>query len=346
MKPLTAVVIGCGSIGALKPDQYDRPDGGRVLTHAHAYYNNSDVDLVAVVDQDSTRAWKAGTKWNTEGYYSLADNPGFAGILTHLRPDIISVCTPTETHFDVLKRIATIDGYKPRLVVAEKPFCLNIGEAADISDLYKRMKIPILVNYSRRFSTHFQTLKILIERGDLGEIYHARLLYGRGLLRDGCHGLDLFNYLFGEPLTGPIVLDTPMFDGINNDDPTYSLRLQYKKCRQVYMIGVDSRKYGIFELEIVAENGIYRYAENGLVAGIRNPTSEPVYGNYKSMPAKEVNYFETDLHQMLPNMVENVVRHLTPGFDQPLLSTHKNAMRVHWAIKWINRNFDKRRKLK
>ena len=93
-KQYTAVVIGCGSIGALKEDKYDSPEEPAkgaslsILTHAHAYYDHPRIDLLGFVDSDIDKRLSAATKWNA---LSCEDITGFSS------PDIISVCTPTES---------------------------------------------------------------------------------------------------------------------------------------------------------------------------------------------------------------------------------------------------------
>src|SRR4030067_222288 len=98
-KKYKAAVIGCGSIGALKDNKYDSPEmPHNILTHAHAYYDCPDTELVAVIDMDIEKAKKAGDKW---GCSTDTDILNFR----NENIDIISVCTPTETHFDILKLV-------------------------------------------------------------------------------------------------------------------------------------------------------------------------------------------------------------------------------------------------
>ena len=51
-----AMVIGAGSIGAMKPDAYDYPGGKKTLTVAHALWNNEEIDLEYIVDTDPKKA--------------------------------------------------------------------------------------------------------------------------------------------------------------------------------------------------------------------------------------------------------------------------------------------------
>lgn len=331
-KPLHAVVIGCGSIGALKPDKYDSPFGENILTHAHAYHVSPDISLRCVIDKDEEKAKTAGKKWGVP-YETELD------ILPEYVPDIVSVCAPTSEHFKILQKLVGFNHWKPKLVIAEKPFCSSMVQAKAIRKLYKDAGVPLLINYTRRFSLEYQFLK---EELTNTKIYHARLLYGRGLLRDGCHGLDLFNWLFGR-LHG-ILITNSVYDYLP-DDPSVSLLLKYEHCADAQMIAIDSRKYGIFEMDIVTDNGIYRLSDNGRWLYYFQATEEETYGNYKTLPGRAKDARITDLTNALSRMVSNAAQYLLSG--QLLLCTMDDAVDVHTAIDSIiqvNIETEKRRK--
>ena len=54
-----AAVIGCGSIGALKDDFKDMVGQNNPLTHAGAIHKNPNIDLIAVIDNDTSKSLKA-----------------------------------------------------------------------------------------------------------------------------------------------------------------------------------------------------------------------------------------------------------------------------------------------
>ena len=63
----TAVLLGAGSIGALKPNEFDSPDTEEILTHAHAIYNHPKINLLGIIDSNINKAKKAGNKWKKTG---------------------------------------------------------------------------------------------------------------------------------------------------------------------------------------------------------------------------------------------------------------------------------------
>jgi len=79
-------IIGCGSIGANKPDHIDSPNSENVLTHAHAVSAHSRTELVAFVDIDKKKLRSARFKWNPD---IVASDSIINLVLFGIKPEII-----------------------------------------------------------------------------------------------------------------------------------------------------------------------------------------------------------------------------------------------------------------
>jgi len=315
----SVAIIGCGSIGSSKDDRYDSPTTDAILTHAHAFHNHPDTELIWVMDNSIASTHNASAKWNCNGFVSWH---GVAKLA-----DIYIVATPTETHhevlMDVLKR-------KPKLVVAEKPFCSNIKEARSVADAYKQAGIPLMVDYIRRFDDMHSDVLNGLRDGQYGEIYHARCLYGRGLRHDGCHGLDLFLWALGE-CRGVSFHHGGIVDR-SADDPSYTVRLEFDRCKEAYMVGTDSRAWGAFEMEFVTEKGVLRFPNWGKEIRHYEPEQEQTFGQYKSL-GTTAQVTRTGLDKALLHLADNAVKHLRDG--EPLRCTAEDAIRVHGVLENI-----------
>ena len=69
-------------------------------------------------------------------------------INSNLNIDIISICTPTKTHFKILNKSLKL---KPKIIICEKPICSSVNEAKKIIRIFKQKKIKVVVNHQRRF---------------------------------------------------------------------------------------------------------------------------------------------------------------------------------------------------
>jgi len=68
MKYKNWLIIGAGSIGALKPNELDSPTTENILTHAHALHRlrgRREIDDFFIVDVDEEKAGEACVRWNT-----------------------------------------------------------------------------------------------------------------------------------------------------------------------------------------------------------------------------------------------------------------------------------------
>jgi len=308
-----AVIIGAGSIGALKPDKYDSPDTENILTIAHAFYNHPDINLIGIVDNDIEKAILASKKWNTKAYTDI----------NYIKEniDIAAICVPTDWHKSVIEEVLK---YNPKIIMAEKPFCTHLITAKHINNL---TNIPILIDYIRRYTPQIQALRNALVSNIYGKIYHAKLTYTRGLKREACHAIDLFNWIFGEFRTGRVLgyRDEALVD-FDFNDKTYAVHLIYENCPHVFLCPVDGRDYAVFDIEIFTEKGKILIKEHSLKIEHFNVIPEKTYGNYMMLGDKfwEV---KTDLKTALMNYVQNAID-VIEGKKKPICDIN-DAIKVH-----------------
>lgn len=300
-----AVIIGAGRIAST----FDSKESKEVLTHAHAYFNHPKVDLLGFFDVDESAAKRAGDKWNCTGYNNLDI------MLETTQPDIVSICTPDEVHYENL--IKSLE-YKPRIVICEKPITKSIKDTKKIIDLYKKNGVPILVNYSRRFDKTVQTLKKNLYNGKYGEIISASGIYTKGILHNGSHLIDLCCYLFGEYKSGSILHEINDYD---DKDKTVAGFLSFKNCSQFHLMTGDEREYSIFELDIILEKARIRFVDFGFCISVQSVISDPLYEGYQCL--NNAIEEKTHLKNSLNCLVNNALAHLEN--NEPLLCSLEDA---------------------
>lgn len=330
-------IIGCGSIGALKPEEIDGPDTTNILTHAHAVSQHPRSEIFAMVDSDEEKLREGTQKWKPQRAFrsiigELENEPA--------KPDIVIVATPTDTHYQVLKDLTYLKPYMPKLIIVEKPFCPDLNYAKEtIQDIKLYSDAPIMVDYIRRFSPGHQKIKAMIESSSLGKALNCRVLYTKGLFHEGCHAIDLMRYFFGECIETEYALGMGEGYGIEIEDrdlkdPTIPLQLIFDKCSSVIFQPCDGRKYGIFEVDMCFEEGRIRLIDNGLFYE-RYPVNEKNEWGHKSLSYKltEVIRQETGLNIALYNLIDNAVNFLDGKAD--LLCTADDALAVHEVLRGL-----------
>src|SRR6266550_1482600 len=94
-----------------------------VFTHAEAYVECPDTELVAVCDSNPHRLEKCGDRWNVTHRYS-----NLSEMLESEQLDIVSVCTPDATHFEILRALLASQT-RIKAILCEKPLVTSEAEA-------------------------------------------------------------------------------------------------------------------------------------------------------------------------------------------------------------------------
>ncbi len=154
--------------------------------------------------------------------------------------NLISICSPSDTHFSLAKRALEAGKH----VLVEKPFTATQAQAMALFELATLQKLCITAFQNRRFDSDFLTIQKVLASGKLGKIlsYEARfdrykpvlnvkkwkeiIQPANGILYDlGSHILDQALSLFGSP-TAVWGEKYTQREGSDIDD-AFELRLDY-----------------------------------------------------------------------------------------------------------------------
>lgn len=321
MKKYNAVIIGAGSIGALKDDKFDSPKTENCLTIAHAFYNNPNVNLIGIVDTDLAKAHKAAIKWNTFGTHDI--------INIKEKIDIIALCIQTKYHSDYLFKVIGAMKELPKIIMAEKPFTSHFNKALYARNFFKIKDVPIAIDYIRRYDPITREFKKELDQNIHGEIYNCKITYTRGLFHEACHAIDLCRYFFGEYIDGKI-LDLKNNIKDNLPELTVPAFMQFEKCKNVFFCPVDGRKFSVFEIDILTEKGRFIFSRHGLYLDFYN-LRDSIYDSYKELDRIRAAELKTKLESALNDYVENVVQFLNG--KEELICTVDDAIAVHKIYK-------------
>jgi predicted dehydrogenase len=159
---LRCAVIGTGAIG---------------LEHLTSLSACSRAAAVAIAESNPARAKEASERFKIPRIYS-----NYRELLDQVDVDAVTIAVPNHLHAQV-----AIEALKARKhVLLEKPMAMNAKEASKIIDTAAKMRRTLMVAQNFRFNRHTQMAKFVIQRGDLGEIYHARCFW---LRRNGIPGI-------------------------------------------------------------------------------------------------------------------------------------------------------------
>jgi len=233
-----AGIIGCGRIGS----EFDKEMPRKIaFSHAGAYFLSSRARIVAACDSNSAKLDIFRKKWEVNRVYL-----DYREMLSREKIDILSVCTPGETHWPIVQYASE---FPISAIYCEKPISNNLEDARKMVRLCRERKILLMVNHQRRFDPFYQELKEKISNGEIGKIQQVNCYYTRGILNTGIHILDLFCYFFNrvEWVMAVHSQNKCLFKKDLNLDGV----IKFKSGPLITMKACDDRFYLILELDIL-----------------------------------------------------------------------------------------------
>lgn len=294
-----AAILGCGRIGCGFSDDPGASAFG-VTTHAEAYTACPRTHLVAVADVDPERARRCAERWGVPASY---DDP--IRLLREQRPEVVSVCTPDPTHFQLVRDALLTDGV--RAVLAEKPLATTTGEARQLIDLAERRRSVLAVNYTRRYSPVHARVRDLVRDGVLGDVELVRGLYTKGTAHNGTHWFDLVRFLVGDVA---VVRATDRL-GEPSDDPTLDVELSIDRGARAVLHARPAASYTVFEMDIHGTEGRVTLSGSGNVIEWFRAVEGLPHAGYRGLVLQE--RVEGGLRDLALRAVEDLVACLETG---------------------------------
>ncbi len=180
--------------------------------HIEAYQKRPDVEISALADVNTEAARKVQSDYSVEGARIFGD---YEQMLEGDFVDAVSICTPNFLHAPMAIRALGCGKH----VLLEKPLANTLAEGLRIAQEVAESDRVFMMAFNNRYRRDARILKEQIERGELGEIYHAKTGWlraandfflrgwftqkeksGGGPLIDlGVHVLDLALWFMGNP---------------------------------------------------------------------------------------------------------------------------------------------------
>jgi myo-inositol 2-dehydrogenase / D-chiro-inositol 1-dehydrogenase len=242
---------------------------GRIgKVHARAVGANPQAKLVAVVDALETVAR------DLAGIYG-ADVRTIGAIETATDIDAVIICTPTDTHADLIERFARAG----KAVFCEKPIDLDIKRVEQCLAVVDQHNVSLMVGFNRRFDPHFAAVRKAIDDGAIGQVEmvsitsrdpgpppHNYITRSGGIFRDmTIHDFDMARFLLGEEPVAVSAHASVLVDktiGTLGDFDSVSIILETASGRQCLISNSRRATYGYDQrIEVHGSKGMVA-AEN------------------------------------------------------------------------------------
>ena len=266
------LIIGCGAIAGgydaeRSPEQWP-------LSHAGAIARDDRFEIVACVDPNEAARTTFAKRWDVAvaaASLEALESASFAF-------DLIVVASPTSQH------AAHLDwalGMRPKVVFCEKPLARDIAQVRRISHAFDMAKIPLVVNYSRRWMPDLNALHDEIVGDEWGHLLSAVGTYSKGVVHNGTHMLDLM--MMFEMAAMQIGHVGPAFFDHWDEDPTVSALLFTGEGTPVHLVAGDSRAVTQFELVLNFSGGEIAIRDGGMRLETRRVIDSETFAGYRTL---------------------------------------------------------------
>lgn len=266
-----SIVIGLGNIGFL----FDLdPKRTETWSHVSAYKQCQKTELVGAVEvaPEKIDLFK-------KHHPNIPIFPTIPALMGKVKADIISICTPTNSHHSILKELLN---YPVKAVFCEKPLASERNSAKDMVRMCEDKGVVLAVNHTRRWDDNFLLAKKLIQEKRIGNIKAVNALYPGQIFNIGTHLLDTIRMLANKKVRMVGGISSNRND-LNNSDPSISGWLAFEVDIPCTFISTGKREDYIFEIDIIGDEGRIRILENGEKVELSVFNESPRYSGYREL---------------------------------------------------------------
>jgi myo-inositol 2-dehydrogenase/D-chiro-inositol 1-dehydrogenase len=237
---------------------------GRIgKVHGRAITGNPDAELVAVADAMPKAAEDLAAQYGAK-VATIDAIEADGGI------DAVVICTPTDTHADLIERFAKAG----KAVFCEKPIDLDVGRVKACLKVVQDSGAKLMVGFNRRFDPHFRAVRRAIDDGTVGEVEMVNIVsrdpgappvdYIRrsgGIFRDmTIHDFYMARWLLGEEpvaVTAHAAVLTDKAIGEAGDFDSVNVLLETASGRQAAISNSRRATYGYDQrIEVLGSKGM------------------------------------------------------------------------------------------
>lgn len=328
MSRFRALLVGLGQMGcgydADLPFEVDQPrSSARTLSHARALACHPGFALEAGIDP-SPRARQRFTKlYGAPAYPDLTSWRDASPRSGH--PDLVVIAVAPQFQPALVQK--TLQLIEPQMLLLEKPVACDSEQSQDLQAACDaHPKLQVAVNYIRTWLPSVQGWRTRLQAGELGRFLHGQLTYGKGLLVNGSHFVNL-----AEAWLGPFSLDKVIDRGMPclGFDREASLDLlatdHHEAPLYVRSIGAAGVRAG--ELDLWFEGGRLCWLNHGNEIAFW-PRRKATSGDSHASLATHPELIPTGIDHYQLKVLEALHRHLRYPSASPLECRLSNASRT------------------
>lgn len=312
-KKFRTALVGLGNI-AWRFDQNIRVKSPG-LTHLFAYEHNPHTKLVGGCSPEREDRLCFEKALHIPTYNSIEE------MIDRLCPDIVSICSPTEFHFEHALYCLTRE---VPMIWLEKPPTESLSQLDHLIEEGKRHsgKSTVLVNFQRRYIESYIKLQSLYQEGTLGKCRFIHVNYSKGLETNGSHMLDALFFILG-------VNATYHLEWVNTSDEVKnpSFVLSFENGPEVMVSGIEL-PYHCIDISLTFDQGRTSILYGGMATRVEEKIEHEIFPSFYRLKEGVPDLlgsggFEHSMEKPLRDLIESFERGRSP---QSNLITSKKTM--------------------
>ena len=325
-------VIGLGQI-AYNIDK--DPNRKIIWSHIKAYQSIEKCKISAICDINLSTVQVIKKECKIKNGYI-----DYNEMLNENKFDIVSICTPIQTHFEIVKKCIET-GVKA--IFCEKTLSYSLEEAEEMLRLCKENNVIFGVNYILRWDILNKRIKELLKNNIIGKIY-TMVGYGATALHTSTsHLIDLIVY-FADSEVEWVIGETQK-DFIRNvhgvEDFGGIGTIKFKSGIFGFIKGTSTSPFKyMLELDILGENGRIKLYNNGLSYDVYqySKNSNTAGANYEDLILIETHNKNNKNERMIDAILD-IINCIGTG-SQPLsnIYTALESIKIIEGIKKSDKN--------
>lgn len=317
MKRLTGLLVGLGQIGcgydADLSFEFDQPrSSASTLSHARAIAFHPGFVLQAGVDPSPAARQRFTQLYGAPAYADLAS---WRTACPDALPDLVVVAVPPQLQLSIVETLLVLT--QPRMLLLEKPLASDLQQARAIQAVCNRHPLlSVAVNYVRNWLPAVQAWRRRLQSGELGRLLHGQLIYGKGLLSNGSHFVNLAEAWLGPLMPGRMLDPGLPYQGFDRELSLELLAADHRQAPlQVRCVGAAGLRAG--ELDLWFEGGRLCWPDHGQAITLW-PCCEPVPADSHVRLSAQSEMMPTGLEHHPLEVFQALYRHFRNPNGLPL----------------------------
>jgi predicted dehydrogenase len=318
---IRVAIVGAGMIGS----QLDETliNNKNALTHAGAFSKNLNCQLVALCDKNESRAADAAAFWGVPQSYS-----DVVKMLKENSIDMLVVSTSSNMRLEIIEN-ALLHGVK--YFVIEKPLATTFEDSRKLVNMLDAAGAKTIVNFSRRWDCSIGFMRDAMNN-EIGTIQRAIGFYGKGLVNNGSHMIDLVSNILRSNPIRVRALGSPLpqseadwSDGLDQAiDAQVIFANDRKEEFSLNLLATDQSAFTCFNLQIIGCKGMYEYGQGGREVSFRPIARDQNYADYTILGP---------LYKKKSSLLESMEIMVAEAIDMALGKINQSSCDAHCAIR-------------